>query len=64
MAYLALQQDENRWRLMVPPTAIGALAKELITMPKPAVELLNLEGGHLNQRFVIVVPVTFGPERT
>ena len=36
MAYLTLQRDGNRWRLVVPPTAIGALAQELITMTKPA----------------------------
>jgi hypothetical protein len=34
-AYLALQREGNRWRLVVPPTAIGALARELITTTKP-----------------------------
>lgn len=34
-AYLALQREGNRWRLVVPPTAIGALTRELVTMTKP-----------------------------
>ncbi len=34
-AYLALRREGNSWRLVVPPTAIGALARELITMTKP-----------------------------
>jgi hypothetical protein len=34
-AYLALQREGDRWRLVVPPAAIGALARELITMTKP-----------------------------
>ena len=34
-AYLSLQRDGNRWRLVVPPTAIGALERDLLTMTKP-----------------------------
>lgn len=34
-AYLALRREGNSWRLVVPPTAIPALARELVTITKP-----------------------------
>jgi hypothetical protein len=34
-AYLALQREGDRWRLVVPPSAIGALERDLHTVAKP-----------------------------